>query len=479
MNRELPAPVPRKSLWSVLRMWPMSAIPPRPPAARAVRAATAGAALVCAVGLTIAPIAGAVPLGAGTPAAAPGATDPKKLKAQVDKEIDQLREHLHDTSADLSNAYIALRRTQAALPGAQAALDQATAALAKADAHNDEMAVRLQVAQANEARAVDELAQTRATIKDTRSRVARFASQLYQDQGMGQLTVALNATSPDDFASRMAMTDTVMSVQHQSLDRLATEQAAATAQEAHVKALRVEVAKAKVAAEKALARATAARGAAASAKQRLDQLAAQQTAQSRTLEARKAAELRELKAAQKEQARLQAVLVARAKAAKAAAERARKAREAAARAAAARAKKRYVPPPEPRADGFLSAPSSGWVSSEFGMRYHPIYNYWRLHAGRDYAADCGTPVRAAAPGTVISTGWGGGYGNRVILEHGVVRGVYLSTTYNHLSGYAVQGGRVARGQVIGYVGTTGSSTGCHLHFETYEDGRPRDPRRWM
>ena len=471
MKRGNLATGPWKRLRSVLPMWPMSATPPRPRAARTVRAATLGAALVCAVGLTVAPFATAVPL-AGAPgsrAAAPAAPDPKKQKQQVDKEIAQLREQLHDTSADLSNAYIALRRTQAALPAAQAALDQATAALAKADAYNDEMAVRLEVARANEARAVDELAQTRATIKDTRSRVARFASQLYQDQGMGQLTVALSATSPDDFASRIAMTDTVMSVQRQSLDRLATEQAAATAQEAHVKALRVEVAKAKIEAEKALAKATTARSAAASAKQQLDRLAAQQAAQSKALAARKAAELRELQAAQKEQARLQAVLVARAKAAKAAA----------ARRAAALRKAGKKAPAQPKASGFLAAPSSGWVSSEFGMRYHPILNYWRLHAGRDYAANCGTPVRAAASGSVISTGWAGGYGNRIIVEHGVVRGVYLTTTYNHLSRYAVSGGRVSRGQVIGYVGTTGSSTGCHLHFETHEDGNPRDPRRWM
>ncbi len=449
----------------------MTAKSARPGAARPVRVATLGAAMVCTLGLVTTPLASAGPVNGvqGASASAPGAKDPKKQKQQVDKEIAALREQLHDTSADLANAYIALRKTQAALPAAQAALDKATAALAKADAYNDEMAVRLEVARANEARAIDELAQTRASIKDTRSRVAGFASQMYQDQGMGQLSVALNATSPDDFASRIAMTDTVMSVQHQSLDRLATEQAAATAQEAHVKALRAEVAKAKVAAEKALAKATVARAAAASAKQALDRLAAQQAAQSKALAARKAAEQRKLAAAKKEQARLQKVLIARAKAAKAAAAR---------RAAALRKAGKRVPP-SPRADGFLSSPSGGWVSSEFGMRYHPILHYWRLHAGRDYAADCGQPVWAAAPGTVISSTWGGGYGNRIIIDHGIVHGVNLTTTYNHLSSYAVQSGRVSRGQVVGYVGTTGSSTGCHLHFETYEDGTPKDPRRWL
>jgi murein DD-endopeptidase MepM/ murein hydrolase activator NlpD len=138
-----------------------------------------------------------------------------------------------------------------------------------------------------------------------------------------------------------------------------------------------------------------------------------------------------------------------------------------------------VPAANNPSGGYLSPPSDGWISSEFGMRFHPILHYWRLHAGRDYAAACGTPIRAAAAGVVISAGWAGGYGNRIEIDHGIVRGVDLVTAYNHMSKYAVHGGRVARGQIIGYVGTTGSSTGCHLHFETYEDGVPKDPRRWL
>jgi murein DD-endopeptidase MepM/ murein hydrolase activator NlpD len=439
-------------------------------------------AVGCAVALGVSSLLGtasAAAAPAGAPAAAltasvvavvPASSDPDRAKKQVDKEIASLKGQLEDTSASLRDAYIALRRTQAALPAAQQVLDAATAALSKADAYNDAMAVQLAVAQANEARAVDDLAKTRADLADTRQRVARFASQLYQDQGMGQLSVALSATTPEDFANRIAMTDTVMDVQHQSLSRLATAQAAATAQEAHIAALRVQVAAAKKAAEGALAKAQTARANAAGAKAKLDALAAQQVAQSRSLEAQKASEQKSLDNAQKEQARLQAVLVARAKAAKAAAAR---------RAAALRKAGKKVPAGPSTPSGFLSRPSDGWISSEFGMRFHPILHYWRLHAGRDFAADCGTPIRAAADGTVISAGWGGGYGNRVMVDHGIVRGVDLVTTYNHMSRYAVHGGHVRRGQLIGYVGTTGSSTGCHLHFETYEDGIPKDPRRWM
>jgi murein DD-endopeptidase MepM/ murein hydrolase activator NlpD len=192
---------------------------------------------------------------------------------------------------------------------------------------------------------------------------------------------------------------------------------------------------------------------------------------------------------QAESNRLKKVLAARARAAKIAAARAaaraaaaRAAREAAARAAARKAKRRYVPPPPPAAKpsgGFLSAPSNAPVSSEYGMRYHPVLNYWRLHAGRDYASNCGTPIYAAASGTVISAGVAGGYGNQVVIDHGVRGGVSLATTYNHLSSIARYGGSISRGQVVGYTGTTGTSTGCHLHFETREDGNPVDPRKWL
>jgi murein DD-endopeptidase MepM/ murein hydrolase activator NlpD len=134
----------------------------------------------------------------------------------------------------------------------------------------------------------------------------------------------------------------------------------------------------------------------------------------------------------------------------------------------------------PSGGGYLSYPVSGaYVSSEFGLRFHPILHIWRLHAGIDFAAACGTPVHAAAPGSVVSAGWAGGYGNRIVVNHGLVRGVSLSTTYNHLTRILVHGGHVGRGQLIGYSGTTGTSTGCHLHFETYDNGTPVNPRRWL
>lgn len=130
--------------------------------------------------------------------------------------------------------------------------------------------------------------------------------------------------------------------------------------------------------------------------------------------------------------------------------------------------------------GYLARPMTGSVTSEFGMRLHPVLGIYVLHSGIDFGAPCGTPVVAAAAGTVHSTPYDDSRGNYVVVDHGVHRGVNLTTAYLHLQSFAVSPGQsVSRGQVIGYEGTTGSSTGCHLHFETRENGNPVNPRNWL
>lgn len=129
----------------------------------------------------------------------------------------------------------------------------------------------------------------------------------------------------------------------------------------------------------------------------------------------------------------------------------------------------------------LSRPVAGArISSQYGYRIHPILGYRKLHAGTDFAAPCGTPITAAADGTVVTAGWGGGFGNLVVVAHGNVDGRSLATAYAHQSRLAVSAGQqVSRGQVIGYIGTTGSSTGCHLHLETRVAGTPVNPMRYL
>ena len=127
--------------------------------------------------------------------------------------------------------------------------------------------------------------------------------------------------------------------------------------------------------------------------------------------------------------------------------------------------------------GSLAFPTAvPYRTSKFGMRVHPVYGTKRLHAGTDLRAYCGTPILASAGGTVQWARWQGGYGNQVLIDHGLIGGKSVITNYNHLSRFAVSGGqRVARGDVVGYSGTTGTSTACHLHFEVYVSGKVVDP----
>jgi murein DD-endopeptidase MepM/ murein hydrolase activator NlpD len=121
-------------------------------------------------------------------------------------------------------------------------------------------------------------------------------------------------------------------------------------------------------------------------------------------------------------------------------------------------------------------PVEGRVSSGFGMRTHPLSGTRRLHAGIDIAVATGTPIRAAAAGQVVVAGWQGGYGYAVDLRHagGTV------TRYAHQSRLLVRPGQqVSAGQIIGLVGSTGASTGPHLHFEVRTTGGPIDPRTWL
>lgn len=121
-------------------------------------------------------------------------------------------------------------------------------------------------------------------------------------------------------------------------------------------------------------------------------------------------------------------------------------------------------------------PCSGRISSPFGPRIHPITRRQQFHTGIDIAAPYRTPLKAGGDGKVVYVGWRGGYGNTVMIDHGGG----LATLYAHCSGFAVSNGNIVKaGQVIAYVGSTGTSTGNHVHFEVRRNGHPVDPMSVM
>lgn len=134
------------------------------------------------------------------------------------------------------------------------------------------------------------------------------------------------------------------------------------------------------------------------------------------------------------------------------------------------------PPPPAGVGGALRRPVGGPITSPFGFRVHPITGVRKLHDGTDFGVPCETPVHAAASGTVVLVGHGGAYGQRVVLRHGGG----LSTSYNHLSRRSASAGdKVGAGEVIGRSGSSGLSTGCHLHFTVEEGGDAVNPMGFL
>jgi murein DD-endopeptidase MepM/ murein hydrolase activator NlpD len=118
--------------------------------------------------------------------------------------------------------------------------------------------------------------------------------------------------------------------------------------------------------------------------------------------------------------------------------------------------------------------AEGDITSPFGMRFHPILHFTRMHTGVDWGAPIGTPIFAAGNGVIIKAGWDAGYGRRVEVQHA---NGYV-TTYNHMSGFGrgiAEGSRVTQGQVVGYLGQSGLATGPHLHYEIIINGNFVDP----
>jgi murein DD-endopeptidase MepM/ murein hydrolase activator NlpD len=409
-----------------------------------------GAALGAALSLGLVPVSSA---------------DTTGDKQKIDANIAQLSTAIEGTSQDLAKAVLELQRTRAELPRAQRALKAAQAAQVAADRDNRELGTELAVAEANAAKSADALAQTARDSQAVQDQLVNMVRDDYQQGAVSGLSIALEATSPQDLTDRLVMMDTVMRVRSATLRGLDTQRAQGQAEESHLVAIRLQMAVLWVRAEAAVAQAAAAAKTAAAAKSRLDLLYAGQREYAATVAAKKAGEMTNLAKMQAVSDSLTKQLAARAMAA---------------RQAATGAALQPMPQSAPQGghSGFLSYPLSAPVSQEFRPEGDPL----GYHPGIDFAANCGSPVYAAADGDVIMAtpeSQSGGYGNRLVIDHGLQHGVDLTTTYNHLTSFVLTSGHVSRGQLVAYSGNTGFSTGCHLHFETREDGTPVNPRLWL
>ncbi len=408
--------------------------------------------------LAVALVGGAAPA-TYAQSSAPSSTG---VDTDLDAIIAQVRDELGESSEAMVRAAADLRLADAALPGARETAAHARALLATATRRQEETANLRGQAQVQLVLSTQEAEASAPAVAEQQTRIGRLAREAYQSSGsLSGLSVLLEARSPADFAERLASLQTLASSQRSVLDDLATVQESYGSQVEGLEQVRDSLATADEQAQRELAAVRILESTARASEETVSRLVATRAA---ALEAARAAQAADDAATARRQSvsgELQARLAARARA------------EA---GAAGEQDGTSVAPVR----GTLAWPVVGRLSSPFGMRVHPITGIYKLHTGQDISAPCGTPIKAARAGVVTDAGWNSAYGWRTVISHGVVDGVLLTTTYNHQPDLGVSvGQQVTTGQVIGRVGSTGYSTGCHLHFELYVNSSFVDPIPWL
>jgi murein DD-endopeptidase MepM/ murein hydrolase activator NlpD len=418
--------------------------------------------------------AGCLLLGVAVAPLAAADEDARDRKKRVEGDISQTLEHLDQSGAELAAATSALEAARAQLGRAQQKLAKTRGELAVAIVLDKRMQKELERAVRRLRKARVELEKGEADLETQERVLGQIAVQNYQhgDPNLLGLAMVLSSQDPAELSSQLNSVRNVLDKESVTLDRLDATRVMLLVKQQEVEAAKAQVAEKRREAAENLKRKKALEAEAEEAEQAVSKLvSARLVAHNAAAEARRA-DLEMLRGLQQERDRISDLLAARAEAARQRAASAAAAANAAAAAAAAEA--------SANSNGFLDLPVDGYITSHYGMRVHPIYKRLTLHDGTDFGASCGTPITAAAGGEVLGVYYNPGYGKRVIIDHGFRRGVGLGTAYNHLSAYAAfEGQMVKRGEVIGYVGNTGYSTGCHLHFMVFENGATVNPMGWL
>jgi murein DD-endopeptidase MepM/ murein hydrolase activator NlpD len=380
--------------------------------------------------------------------------DPREAKARADAELAQAALLLESASAQAQEALAKLAQLNVDVTVAKQAGDIAREAVRVAEKDAAVKKERADAAQAvlDAATAKYQAAADRVVLE--KQRLGRFATVAYQGGGIAEFNAFIGSSSPKEFMLRAEYARRVSELKKEAVDgySAATEEAMRLAQKAG--AAQDAAAQRLAAAKEALAVSARARDEAQRNERTVNDLQTKQQRAVADAEKYKAEVLARYEAAQRESERTAAEL---------------QAWEAAQGGGT-------VWQPGRR----MLMPVVGRKSSDFGYRLHPIYKEWLLHSGMDIAAPNGRSIFAAAAGQIVLAGPRGGSGNYTCVAHGTYQGKNLSTCYAHQSQILVSvGQRVSSGQLIGRVGTTGTSTGYHLHFEVRLNGTPVNPVDWL
>ena len=390
--------------------------------------------------------------------------DLKDRQKQVHGRIHAASHDLDESSAAMRRAARRLDATRADYERARGALDAVRSRLDAARLLDDAMQLKLQAAVERLTRARADLAEGTRAVADQRRAVTDTVTSIYEDGApqLVALTSLLDSQTPEDLTRQAEVRNVVVSRESRAYDDLHAAEVLLAVRENEVENARDDVA--------------VQRRAAAAHLVTMRTLTAQTLAAKREVQERLGTRRSAVAAARRVRQRDSAEL-ARLH------QRENQIRDrilAAARRAAASARHGRRVGYQGRTGGLLDYPVAGPVTSPFGYRVHPIYHYYSLHDGTDFGAGCGQPLHAVAGGRVLSEYYSSVWGNRLYLDLGTINGRNVTVIYNHLSRYqAGRGQSVGRGDVVGYVGTTGWSTGCHLHFTLMVNGKPVDPMPWL
>lgn len=382
--------------------------------------------------------------------------DDQKKNAQ--HEVHAAQAELEDSSAVLSAALQKLQAAQAKLVGAQQTLARTQGELTAAQAVDAAAQAKLVTAQAQLKQAVADVAAGELHVATQKDAIAQLAVASFTsgDPQLIKISVLLQGTDPNDIALQMATVDNLMGREASLLENLKTAQALLEVQRAKVATAEAAVAEQRAVAAANLVHKKQLEQQAVSARAAVLSLVSARTSAAAVAKSARAADRRKLEASKRKEARILKLILQRAQ------------------------HQHNGGTYTGAGDGFLYRPVPGEITSPYGYRVHPIYGYYSLHDGDDFSAPCGTPERAGAGGRVVSEYYSDVWGNRLFLDVGRVNGHQMTLIYNHISAYKARtGDRVGRGDVVAYSGTTGWSTGCHLHFTVLIDGKAVDPQKYM
>jgi murein DD-endopeptidase MepM/ murein hydrolase activator NlpD len=400
-------------------------------------------------------------LGPGAAAHADTADD----KARLDRQLQETQATLEAATERAKQAAADHDRAAAALPGAQAGVADAKGRVIAADVAVRQAQRDRETAEVAVLAAGDEYAVAQRQVDEARRDVSVFVTAAYKGGGFAMFNSVFDVGGPTDLAVRIEYLDHVARANREAVDKLTVARMAAKQRSSVAVLAQQRAAQAAAAAERSLADSRAAQASAAQAATDLQSLLDRSARAEAVANAERGAVLARYRQLKIDSDRVAEQLRAQA----------RKDRNARGGTPA-----NATTVTAPRGGAFLLMPVRGWKSSNFGMRFDPVYKVYQLHAGIDVAAGGGQPIIAATDGVVVRAGPSGGNGNYTCLSHGLYQGKGLATCYAHQSAILVRvGQRVHRGELIGRVGTTGASTGNHLHFEVRLNGSPVQPLNWL